>query len=125
MPRHVCHRPQTHHLESGKTRELIQIGLRDERHDWRSLAQAHSIRKPEEPRKIPVVQGDDDPAAAADVRPKGLEQSLNVGRVIEISVQQNDVGRVRARRDLTEMLGRRDLFAPGVDRREQHPCVAG
>ena len=76
MPRHVCNRPQTHQLESGQPRELIQIGLRDERHDRRSLAQAQPVGEPEQPRKIPVVQGHDDAAAAADVRPEALEQAL-------------------------------------------------
>ena len=103
MPGQVRDGPQTDHFESGKPCKLIEIRLRDERHDGRSLPQAKSIGKPKQPRKIRVVERDDDAAAPAYVGPHGLEQTLNVGRVIEISVEQDDVDGVGTGRDLRKI----------------------
>ena len=59
------------------------------------LPQSKAIGKPEQPRKIPVVERDDDAPAPAQVGPHRLEQPLNIGRVIEISVEQDDVDGIR------------------------------
>ena len=76
MPRQIRDRPQSDELESREPRKLLQIGLRDERDDRRSLPQADTIGKPEQPREVPVVERDDDASAPAEARAHGLEQTL-------------------------------------------------
>src|SRR5687768_6963013 len=95
MPGQIGDRAQSHDLESRELRNLLEIGLRDVRADRWTFAKTHPIGKPEQPREIPVIERDDHTSTSAESRADSLEETLNIRRVVEISVEQDDVDRVR------------------------------
>src|SRR5687767_14450065 len=104
MPRQIGDRAQSHELEPCELRNLLEIGLRDVRADRWTFSKTHPIGKPEQPREVPVIQRDDHTSTPAERRAYSLEEPLNIRRVVEVSVEQDDVDRVGPRRSLREVL---------------------
>ena len=88
VPRQIGNRALADELESRQPGELDEIRPREKRDDRRALTQSEQVRKPVNPREIPVIERHDNPVVPRDVRPHGFEEPLDVGRVIEISVEE-------------------------------------
>src|SRR5688500_4979822 len=124
MPWHIGNRSQTHKLESCELSELLEICLCNERHDRRPLPQTQPIGQPKQPRKVPVVERDDDAAPPADVRPNGFEEPLNIRRVVEITVEQENVDGVGMACGVGELRRWSDALLRRVDGFQQQTRVA-
>ena len=74
-----------------------EIGLGHERDDRRALPEPEPIGQPEQPGEVPVVERDDNAPGPFQLRPHGFEQPLDIGRVIEISVEEEHVDAIRFR----------------------------
>ncbi len=123
VPGQVRHRAQANQLESRQACQLREIGLRQERADRRALPDPESIGEPVQPGEVPVVERDHDPAAPGHLGPNRFEESLDVGGMVEISVEEDDVDPIR--HGAGEVPKRADDLRRGVDRLPKGSSVTG
>ena len=118
-PGNVADVVHSHRLETGQTAEVVQAVARHERRRERALADPEHVREAVEPGEIEIEDDKTHTIAAIDPGVDSLQRTLDVGIVIDVSVQDEQPvpGGIR-RRFKRDRATERSLVAHRESRKE-------